>query len=181
MVKVGYARVSTKDQSLDSQIDILKKNGCQKIFSEKVSGRKEKRTELEKCLEYLREGDTLVIYKLDRLGRTTRQLIELSQWLEDNSIDLEITSMNIRTDDPMGKMFFTMMSAFAELEANLISERTKRGLASARARGKKGGRPKITQEQLRKIKYLYNDKKIPADEVAKLVGVSRSTVFRYSK
>ncbi len=108
-----------------------------KIFSEKVSGRKGKRTELEKCMEYLREGDTLVIYKLDRLGRTTRQLIELSQWLEDNKIELEITSMNIKTDDAMGKMFFTMMSAFAELEANLMSERTRKGLASARARGKK--------------------------------------------
>ena len=181
MAKVGYARVSTKDQSLDSQIDILKMNGCEKIFSEKVSGRKGKCTELEKCMEYLREGDTLVIYKLDRLGRTTRQLIELSQWLEDNKIELEITSMNIKTDDAMGKMFFTMMSAFAELEANLMSERTRKGLASARARGKKGGRPRISSEKLKKIKYLNDEKQIPPSEIAELVGVSRSTVFRYIK
>lgn len=181
MAKVGYARVSTKDQSLDSQIDILKMNGCEKIFSEKVSGRKGKRTELEKCMEYLREGDTLVIYKLDRLGRTTRQLIELSQWLEDNKIELEITSMNIKTDDAMGKMFFTMMSAFAELEANLMSERTRKGLASARARGKKGGRPRISSEKLKKIKYLNDEKQIPPSEIAELVDVSRSTVFRYIK
>ncbi|HGO3551065.1 TPA: recombinase family protein [Staphylococcus aureus] len=139
MAKVGYARVSTKDQSLDSQIDILKMNGCEKIFSEKVSGRKGKRTELE------------------------------------------ITSMNIKTDDAMGKMFFTMMSAFAELEANLMSERTRKGLASARARGKKGGRPRISSEKLKKIKYLNDEKQIPPSEIAELVGVSRSTVFRYIK
>ena len=111
MAKVGYARVSTRDQSLDSQIDALEKYGCERIFSEKVSGRKQKRTELDKCLDYLRDGDTLVIYKLDRLGRTTKQLIELSQWLDDNNIDLQIIDMNISTNDAMGKMFFTMMSA----------------------------------------------------------------------
>src|SRR5690625_5542321 len=140
MAKVGYARVSTRDQNLNSQIDALKSVGCERIFSEKVSGRKFKRTELDNCLDYLRDGDTLVITKLDRLGRTTKQLIELSQHLEDNGIDLEIIDMNINTKDAMGKMFFTMMSGFAELEANLLSERTKKGLESARSRGKKIGR-----------------------------------------
>lgn len=139
MSKIGYARVSTKVQHLDSQIDMLTEYGCERIFFEKVSDRKFKRTELDKCLDYIREGDTLVITKLDRLGRTTKQLIELAQHLEDNAIDLEIIDMNINTKDAMGKMFFTMMSAFAELEDNLLSERTKKGLASARARGKLGG------------------------------------------
>lgn len=119
MSKIGYARVSTKDQNLDFQIDLLQECGCEKIFAEKVSGRKIKRTELDNCMDYLREGDTLVIYKLDRLGRTTKQLMELSQWLSDSGIDLEIVDMNINTKDALGKMFFTMMSAFAELEANL--------------------------------------------------------------
>lgn len=126
MAKIGYARVSTQDQSLDGQIDTLEEYGCERIFSEKASGRKTKRTELDKCLDYLREGDILVVYKLDRLGRTTKQLIELSQWLDENSIDLHIIDMNVSTKDAMGKMFFTMMSAFAELEANLLSERTKK-------------------------------------------------------
>ena len=181
MAKVGYARVSTRDQSLDSQIDALEKFGCERIFSEKVSGRKIKRTELDKCLDYLREGDTLVIYKLDRLGRTTKQLIELSQWLNNNNIDLQIVDMNISTNDAMGKMFFTMMSAFAELEANLLSERTKKGLASARARGRKGGRPKLPDHKRREIKFLYDEKKLTGAEISDKTGVSRSTVYRVIK
>lgn len=181
MVNVGYARVSTIDQNLDSQIDILNDYGCEKIFSEKVSGRKIKRTELDKCLDYLREGDTLVVYKLDRLGRTTKQLIELSQWLEENSIELHIISMNINTKDAMGKMFFTMMSAFAELEANLLSERTKKGLQAARSRGRKGGRPSIPDHKKREIKFLYNEKRLTGEEIANSTGVSRATVYRVIK
>ncbi|WP_026859550.1 recombinase family protein [Jeotgalicoccus psychrophilus] len=181
MAKIGYARVSTQDQNLDSQIDMLKDYGCNRIFSEKVSGRKYKRTELDKCLDYMREGDTLVITKLDRLGRTTKQLIELSQHLEDNEIDLEIVDMNINTNDAMGKMFFTMMSAFAELEANLLSERTKKGLASARARGRTGGRPGINENKKDMIKSLYNSKEYTGEEIAKMAGVSRGTVYRVIK
>ncbi|WP_347130981.1 recombinase family protein [Staphylococcus capitis] len=181
MAKIGYARVSTRDQSLDGQIDTLTEFGCSKIFSEKVSGRKVKRTELDKCLEYLREGDTLVIYKLDRLGRTTKQLIELSQWLDDNNIDLQIIDMNISTKDAMGKMFFTMMSAFAELEANLLSERTKKGLASARARGRNGGRPPLPNHKKREIKFLYNEQKMTGEQIARATGVSRTTVYRVLK
>ncbi|MDU4493355.1 MAG: recombinase family protein [Staphylococcus warneri] len=181
MAKIGYARVSTRDQSLDGQIDTLTEFGCTKIFSEKVSGRKLKRTELDKCLEYLREGDTLVIYKLDRLGRTTKQLIELAQWLEENNIDLQIIDMNVSTKDAMGKMFFTMMSAFAELEANLLSERTKKGLASARARGRVGGRPSIPDYKKREIKFLYDEQKMSGEQIAEATGVSRSTVYRVVK
>nr|AAQ84124.1 Res4 [Staphylococcus aureus] len=137
MAKIGYARVSTQDQSLDGQIDTLEEYGCERIFSEKASGRKTKRTELDKCLDYLREGDILVICKLDRLGRTTKQLIELSQWLDENSIDLHIIDMNVSTKDAMGKMFFTMMSAFAELEANLLVNVRKKGWKLQEQEGEK--------------------------------------------
>ena len=181
MAYVGYARVSTIEQSLNSQMDVLIDYDCEKIFSEKVSGRKIRRTELDKCLDYLREGDTLVVYKLDRLGRTTKQLIELSQWLEKNSIELHIISMNINTNDAMGKMFFTMMSAFAELEANLLSERTRKGLEAARARGRKGGRPAIPNHKKREIKFLYDEKKLTGEEIANRTGVSRATVYRAIK
>ena len=181
MAKIGYARVSTRDQSLDGQIDTLNEYGCERIFSEKVSGRKKKRTELDKCLDYLRDGDTLVIYKLDRLGRTTKQLIELSQWLEDNHINLHIIDMNVSTKDAMGKMFFTMMSAFAELEANLLSERTKKGLAAARSRGRKGGRPSLPDHKKREIKFLYDEQKMTGEQIADATGVSRSTVYRVVK
>ncbi|HDD5929514.1 TPA: recombinase family protein [Staphylococcus aureus] len=178
MANIGYARVSTRDQSLDSQIDALEKYGCERIFSEKVSGLKAKRTELDNCLDYLREGDVLVIYKLDRLGRTTKQLIELSQWFDNNKIDLQIIDMNISTKDPMGKMFFTMMSAFAELEANLISERTKKGLEVARSRGLKGGRKGMSQDKKDYIKHLYDTKEYTGKEIAKKTNVSRDTVYR---
>lgn len=178
VARIGYARVSTKDQNLDLQIDILKQKECEKIFSEKASGRKINRTELDKCLDYMREGDTLVIYKLDRLGRTTKQLIELSQWLEDNNIDLEIIDMNFNTKNAMGKMFFTMMSAFAELEANLLSERTRKGLESARARGNFGGRKPMSEEKKVYIKSLYDSKKYTLKEIEKLAGVSKPTIYR---
>ncbi|MEB7999159.1 recombinase family protein [Staphylococcus saprophyticus] len=166
---------------LDAQIDTLREYGCERIFSEKVSGRKTKRTELDKCLDYLREGDVLVIYKLDRLGRTTKQLIELAQWFEKNDIELQIIDMNINTKDAMGKMFFTMMSAFAELEANLLSERTKKGLDAARARGRKGGRHSLPDHKKREIKFLYDEQKLTGEEIAKQTGVSRSTVYRIVK
>ncbi|MDW4488868.1 recombinase family protein, partial [Staphylococcus saprophyticus] len=132
----------------------------------KASGRKTKRTELDKCLDYLREGDILVIYKLDRLGRTTKQLIELSQWLDESSIGLHIIDMNVSTKDAMGKMFFTMMSAFAELEANLLSERTKKGLEAVRTRGRKGGRPSLPDHKKREIKFLYDEQKHTGEEIA---------------
>lgn len=178
MAKIGYARVSTKEQNLDSQIDVLKAYGCERIFSEKVSGRKYKRTELDNCLDYMREGDTLVITKLDRLGRTTKQLIELSLYLDNENINLQIIDMDISTKDAMGKMFFTMMSAFAELEANLLSERTKKGLDSARARGRVGGRPAISDQKKEMIKSLYNSKNYSGEEITKMVGVSRSTIYK---
>ena len=181
MRKIGDARVSTRDQNINSQIDVLKESGCERIYSEKVSGRKYHRTELDRCLDYIRDGDTLVITKLDRLGRTTKQLIELSQYLEDKGVDLEIVDMNINTKDAMGKMFFTMMSAFAELEANLLSERTKKVLSSARARGRKGGRPSISDAKKEMIISLYESKKYTGEEISKMANVSRTTIYKVIK
>lgn len=178
MSKIGYARVSTRHQNLTSQLDMLEEAGCIKIFSEKVSGKKTERTELENCLEYMRDGDTLVITKLDRLGRTTKQLIELSTELEKRGMDLEIINMNVTTKDPMGKMFFTMMSAFAELEANLMSERTKKGLESARARGRNGGRPGVSEDKKAMIKSLYETQQYTGGKIAEMAGVSRATVYK---
>lgn len=177
MAKIGYARVSTKDQSLNHQLDALKEYGCEIIFSEQAGGRKVESRELEKCLDYMRKGDTLVITKLDRLGRTTKQLIELSQYLEEREIELFIIDNNINTKDAMGKMFFTMMSAFAELEANLLSERTKKGLAAARARGRLGGRPSISEEKKDLIIRLYNSKEYTGEEICRMTGVSRGTIY----
>lgn len=181
MAKIGYARVSTKDQSLDHQLDALEQFGCDRIFSEKASGRKINRTELDNCLDYMREGDMLVITKLDRLGRTTKQLIELAQYLENEGIELFIIDNNINTKDAMGKMFFTMMSAFAELEANLLSERTKKGLAAARSRGRLGGRPSISEEKKDLIIRLYNSKDYTGEEIARMAGVSRGTIYNIIK
>jgi len=180
----GQSRVCTsfkKSQNLDYQIDALQDYGCERIFSEKVSGKKSKKTELDRCLDYLRSEDTLVVYKLDRLGRTTKQLIELAQWFENHDIELEIIEMNINTNDAMGKMFFTMMSAFAELEANLLSERIKKGLSAARAQGKIGGRPRLPDHKRSQIKFLYNEQKLTGQEIAEQTGVSRTTVYRVIK
>src|SRR5699024_60220 len=151
--------------------------GCERIFSEKVSGRKYNSTELDKCLEYLREGDILIITKLDRVGRATKQLIELAQYVEENEIDLEIIGMNINTKDAMGKMFFTMMGAFAELEANLLSERTKKGLISARSRGRMGGRPRLSKDKRETVISLYESKKYTINEIIRMTGVSKSTIY----
>lgn len=178
MAKVGYARVSTRDQSLDRQVDRLKEYGCEKIFKEKMSGRKQSRKELDKCLDYLREGDSLVIYELNRLGRTAKQLIELNQELEERGIALEIIELGVKTGTPMGKMFYTIMGALAELQVDIIREITREGLESARARGRKGGRPSIPEDKREHIKYLYNEKRESADKISKKLGVGRSTVYR---
>lgn len=178
MSKIGYARVSTRNQNLDRQIDALKEHGCERVFSEKVSGKKYRRTELDNCLDYLRDGDTLVILDLYRLGRTTKQLIELAQFFQDNNINLEIISMNINTNDAMGKMFFTMMSAFGELEADLLSERTKSGLASARARGRTGGRPKTSKTTEKMVLSLYDSKNYTINDITKMTYVSKGTIYR---
>src|SRR4051812_19798181 len=150
MVKVGYARVSTQNQLLDLQIDALKKEGCEKIFTEKVSGMKDERQELNECLKYLRKGDILVVYKLDRLGRSTKKLLEITEGLEGRGIEFVSINDKMDTTTAIGKAMFRMLAVLSEMERDLISERTKAGLESARARGRKGGRPKMNQKVIDK-------------------------------
>lgn len=154
MAKIGYARVSTISQSLETQINLLKAEGCIKIFSEKVSGKKANRSKLDECLKYLREDDVLVVTKIDRLGRTTKQLINLASWLQERNIELKILDGNFNMNSPLGKMIFTVMSGFAELETDLNRERTLEGLNEAKARGRKGGRPGVTEDVKNYVMYL---------------------------
>ena len=179
-MKIGYARVSTIEQNLDAQIDALRKEGCEQIFSEKASGGRKDRRELERCLSLLREGDTLVVSKLDRLGRTVRQLIELIEDFKKRHIHFKCLSDPIDTSSATGEFFFLVMGAFAQLEKNLIRERTRTGLESARARGRTGGRPESISRDKKEAAYeLYNANDKTVDEIAALLGMSRMTVYRY--
>ncbi|HDH6142877.1 TPA: recombinase family protein [Staphylococcus aureus] len=181
MAKIGYARVSTISQSLETQINLLKAEGCIKIFSEKVSGKKANRSKLDECLKYLREDDVLVVTKIDRLGRTTKQLINLASWLQEHNIELKILDGNFNMNSPLGKMIFTVMSGFAELETDLNRERTLEGLNEAKARGRKGGRPGVTEDVKNYVMYLYNNTELSGNEIANKTGVSRSTVYRIKR
>ncbi len=144
---IGYARVSTQDQSPDLQSDALKKIGCEKIFIEKASGAQRDRPELKAALDYIRSGDTLVVWKLDRLARSLRQLIETVEDLQSQDIGFQSLTENIDTTTSGGKLIFHVFGALAEFERSIIRERTKAGLAPARARGKLGGRPSALSEK----------------------------------
>ncbi|MGM0880903.1 MAG: recombinase family protein [Bacillota bacterium] len=178
MAKVGYARVSTKDQNLDLQIAALKAEGCERIFQEKASGKKDDRPELAACLDYLRQGDTLVVYKLDRLGRSTAKLVNLVDDLHKRDITFASTTDKIDTSTPAGKAMLTILSAFAQLEADLIRERTIDGLASARARGRVGGRKPKEESAVQHALTLHASKKYSIAEICKTTNVSKSVLYR---
>lgn len=178
MAYIGYSRVSTSDQSLDLQTDALTKEGCIKIFEEKASGKNDERVELAKALEYLREGDALVVYKLDRLARSTKKLIELSELLDQRGIELISIRDNIDTTTAVGRAMFKMLAVIAELERDIISERTMAGLEAARARGRLGGRPRTDQRKLNQAIKLYESKQHTLKEITELTGVSRPTLYR---
>lgn len=176
-MKIGYARVSTKDQSLDAQIDALKKAGCEEIYAEKASGSKDDRTELKACLRALREGDTLVVWKLDRFGRTLRTLIEQVTELGERGIAFESLTEKLDTSSAGGKLMFHVFASLAEFERSLTIERVQNGLASAKARGKRIGRPqKLTTAQKKQIADLLENGHTGA-EVARSFNVSRGTVL----
>lgn len=179
MTKIGYARVSTLDQNLDSQLDELNKAGCNKIFQEKASSVK-KRPEFEKCLDYLREGDTLVVWKLDRLGRTTKKLLELIDDLKSREINLQIITLGIDTSTAAGRLFFTMMAGLAEMERELIRERTNAGLQAARARGRMGGRKPIDEQVMVRAMMMY-EARMTVDDIIKTLNISRSTFYKHKK
>ncbi|EFQ11955.1 resolvase, N-terminal domain protein [Enterococcus faecalis TX0102] len=177
---IGYARISTSHQQLDSQITALKKYGCSKIFTETKSGRNEKRIELQKALKAVEKGDTFVIYKLDRLSRGTKHLLTLMEDFDKRGINFISIENNIDTSTSMGKFFFTIMSAFAEMEADLIRERVLSGLDAARANGKTLGRP-AQNKNIDQVIKLYKDTNKSISEIATLNSISRPTVYRYLK
>lgn len=177
---IGYARVSTQEQDPALQLDALGQAGCDKVFTEKASGAQRDRPQLIAALEYMREGDTLVVWKLDRLARSLRQLIETVELLEERGIGFRSLTEAIDTTSPGGKLVFHIFASLAEFERGIIRERTKAGLAAARARGKMGGRPPaLLQSDLAAVKALLRDPDITVEEAAHRVGVSPSTLYRY--
>lgn len=179
-MKLGYARVSTLDQSLDLQKDALIKAGVEAeyIFEEKVTGTKADRPKLQEMLSYARKGDQIIVYKLDRLSRSTKHLIELSEELEKKGIELVSIQDNLDTTTAIGKAMFKMLAVLSEMERDIISERTKAGLESARARGRNGGRPKMNKEQLDHAITLYETKKYTIKEITEKTGVSKAKLYK---
>jgi DNA invertase Pin-like site-specific DNA recombinase len=178
---IGYARVSTEDQNLDLQRDALTKAGCEKIFEDKVSGARDERPGLTDALSHLRPGDCLVVYKLDRLGRTTRGLIDMVAELQKRGVEFRTLAgaTQIDTSTAQGRFFFHVLAALAEMERDLIRERTMAGLAASRARGRKGGRkPKLTACQIKTARQLLQDRNTTITDVAASLGVNRSTIYR---
>ncbi len=176
---IGYARVSTKDQPLDLQLSALEKVGCSKIYQDKLSGSKKERPGLSEALNFLRAGDVLVIWKLDRLGRTVKGLIELVDDLHDRGIHLNSLTDSIDTSTAQGRFFFHIMASLAEMERELLIERTHAGLAVARSRGRIGGRKrKMTESKLASAKQLLISG-VPPKEVAQNLGVSVATLYRW--
>ena len=178
---VGYARVSTVEQNLDLQLDALKAAGCAKIFIEKASGAKDDRPELRKALEYIRDGeDNLVVWKLDRLSRSLKQLIETVTLLNQRTVGLRSLKEHIDTTTSTGKLIFHIFGALAEFERDVIRERTHAGLVAARARGRKGGRKKaIPTDKFTLALDLYNQKELSVDKICANLGINRRTFYNY--
>eukprot|EP00825_Cyclidium_porcatum_P041090 TRINITY_DN5323_c0_g1_i4.p2 TRINITY_DN5323_c0_g1~~TRINITY_DN5323_c0_g1_i4.p2 ORF type:complete len:197 (+),score=24.30 TRINITY_DN5323_c0_g1_i4:155-745(+) len=175
---LGYARVSTDVQNLDRQIDALNKYGVDILFNEKMSGTKRERPELNKLIERMSAGDTVVIESLSRLGRSTKDLIELIELFNGKGINLVSLKESIDTSTSTGKLLFTLMSALAQFERDLISERTVEGLKAARARGRMGGRPKKNDDQVKKAVKMYNTKQYSLKEIEEMTGIKKSTLYR---
>lgn len=178
-MKIGYARVSTESQNLDLQIDALKKYGCDEIFEEKMTGSRKDRPRLQEMLNYMREGDQIVTFKLDRISRSTKHLIELSETFEERGVHFVSLQDNIDTTNAMGRFFFRVMSSIAELERDQIRERTKAGLEAARSRGRIGGRPQKERSKVELALRMYKSKGYTLKEITEATQVSKSTLYRY--
>ena len=179
---VGYARVSTIDQNPEMQIDALQQAGCTKIYTEKASGKNKDRPQLLAALEYMRSGDTLVIWKLSRLARSLKQIIETVKDLEEQGISLKVLTQNIDTASAEGRLFFHMNAAFDQFQRELIVENTKAGLANAKKHGRVGGRTvAMTEEKLRSAKSMLKDvDNYPfVSDIIKTLGVGRTTFYRH--
>mgnify|MGYP002725671891 CR=1 FL=1 len=180
---IGYTRVSTKEQSFDLQVDALRNAGCEKVYREVVSGAKTERPVLDALLQELRPGDVLAIWKLDRLGRSLRHLIELVGTLLERNIGLKSLNDPIDTTTPQGRLAFNLFASLAEFERDLIRERTQAGLTAARARGRKGGRPKGLPPQAERTAWaaetLYREERLSVREIAEELGIAKSTLYEY--
>ena len=179
-MKIGYARVSTLDQNPNLQRDALERAGCEKVIVDRVGGTTAARPGLAKVKELLRAGDALVVWRLDRLGRSLKDLIAWAAWLEANGIALQSLHEVIDTSTPTGRLTFHLFGALAEFERNLICERTRAGLQAARARGRLGGRPKALDPDKRELAVrLYKEKKLPIAKICAMMGVSKPTLYAY--
>lgn len=180
---VGYARVSTTDQTLNLQQDALSQAGCERLFTDTMSGAKAERPGLAQALEFMRDGDVLIVWKLDRLGRSLKNLIEVVSKLSETGIGFRSLTESIDTTTSSGKLIFHIFGALAEFERDLIRERTAAGLVAARARGRKGGRPRAAAlsdpKKVALAVSLYNDKNNSIDDICATLRISRSTLFRY--
>ncbi len=183
LMKIGYVRVSKQEQHEELQIDALKEAGCQKWFVDTVTGAKVERTGLNEALAYLRPGDTLIVWKLDRAGRSLKHLIELLTYLDQHQIGFRSLTEQIDTTTPSGKLIFHLMGALAEFERDLIRERANAGLAAARARGRVGGRPRKlrTSGKVALARQMWASQSHAIPEICAALGISRATLYRYVK
>ena len=180
-MKIGYARVSSDDQNLDLQRDALRRAGCERIYEEKESGGRTDRPELLRLLDALRAGDSLVVWRLDRLGRSLKHLVETVERLEALGVAFQSVTEAIDTSTSGGKLVFHIFAALAEFERTLIRERTQAGLQAARARGRQGGRPKtLNPDQQRMAQTLRDDPTQTVDSICAALGLSRTTFYRYT-
>jgi DNA invertase Pin-like site-specific DNA recombinase len=177
---IGYARVSTLDQKLDAQEDLLRAAGCEKVITDKVSGTATERSGLNEIKKFLRSGDTLVVWRLDRLGRSLRDLIDWVAYLENHGVALRSLHESIDTSTSTGKLVFHLFGALAEFERNLIKERTMTGLSAARARGRLGGRPKqLNADKQQLAIQLYESKKTSVKKICEMLEISKPTLYAY--
>jgi DNA invertase Pin-like site-specific DNA recombinase len=177
---IGYARVSTIEQNLNLQQDALKESGCEKIIVDKLSGALAERPGLTKIKELLRKGDTLVVWRLDRLGRSLKDLIEWMIYLDKEGVALKSLKESIDTSTATGKLVFHLFGALSEFERNLIRERTQAGLLAARARGRKGGRPMSLDKDKRELVIsLYEEKKLPVKKICQMMNITKPTLYSY--
>ena len=181
-MKIGYARCSTLDQNLDWQVDKLTREGCERIYQEKVSGTKADRPELNRMLDALRAGDTVVVCELTRLSRSTKDLFEIVDRI--HAIGADVKSLGeswLDTTTPQGKLLFTIFAGVSQFERDLTKERTMAGLEAARARGRKGGRPKTDPKAVEKAIKLYESKTMTVPEILEITGIKKTTLYAYIK
>ena len=177
---LGYARVSTIEQNASPQLDALKAAGCIKVFTDKASGSLDRCPQLDRLLDQLRQGDTVVVWRLDRLGRSLKHLIQIVEDLAEMGVGFKSLTEGMDTTTSGGKLVFSIFGALAEFERSLIRERTMAGLAAARSRGRVGGRPPVmTSDKIKVARQLYKARELTVEEIAKTIGVSRKTVYRH--